>query len=105
MLFEELVQSPKLFSKNKIVTIMFDDGYFDNYEYAIPILEKYNCKAFFCTVTFLKIYRLRSGKSKKLCEVNRCFRSGQQNTLSIYIKTNYSDPPRRTAKPSIKHLD
>jgi peptidoglycan/xylan/chitin deacetylase (PgdA/CDA1 family) len=51
MLFEELVQSPKLFSKNKIATIMFDDGYLDNYEYAAPILEKYNCKASFYVVT------------------------------------------------------
>jgi peptidoglycan/xylan/chitin deacetylase (PgdA/CDA1 family) len=30
---------------------MFDDGYLDNYEFAAPILEKYNCRASFYVVT------------------------------------------------------
>jgi peptidoglycan/xylan/chitin deacetylase (PgdA/CDA1 family) len=51
ILFEELVQSPKRYTKNKFATIMFDDGYLDNYVYAAPILEKYNCKASFYVVT------------------------------------------------------
>lgn len=34
-----------------IATILFDDGYLDNYEYALPILEKYNVKASFYIVT------------------------------------------------------
>lgn len=51
MLFEDLVQSDKLYTKNKIATIMFDDGYKDNIEYALPILEKYSCKASFYVVT------------------------------------------------------
>lgn len=51
MLFEELVVSPLLNSKNELATIMFDDGYKDNIEYALPILEKYNVKASFYIVT------------------------------------------------------
>jgi peptidoglycan/xylan/chitin deacetylase (PgdA/CDA1 family) len=51
MLIEDLVFSEKLKSKNKIATIMFDDGYKDNIEIAAPILDKYNCKASFYVVT------------------------------------------------------
>jgi len=40
-----------LVTKNKLATIMFDDGYKDNIEYALPILEKYNVKASFYVVT------------------------------------------------------
>jgi len=51
LLFEDLVNRPEINSKNKVATIMFDDGYLDNYVYAAPILEKYNCKASFYVVT------------------------------------------------------
>jgi peptidoglycan/xylan/chitin deacetylase (PgdA/CDA1 family) len=51
VLFEDLVESELLNSKNKVATIMFDDGYLDNYEFAASILEKYNCKASFYVVT------------------------------------------------------
>jgi peptidoglycan/xylan/chitin deacetylase (PgdA/CDA1 family) len=37
--------------KGKFATLMFDDGYKDNLEYAAPILEKYKCKASFYVVT------------------------------------------------------
>lgn len=37
--------------KRKYATIMFDDGYKDNIEYAAPVLSKYNCKASFYVVT------------------------------------------------------
>lgn len=51
-LFEELVQSD-IFKNptKKIATIMFDDGYKDNIEFALPILKKYNVKASFYVVT------------------------------------------------------
>ncbi len=51
VLIEDLVSLDKLHSKNKFATIMFDDGYKDNIEYAAPILEKYNCKASFYVVS------------------------------------------------------
>ena len=51
-LIEDLVDYADLkTSNNKYATIMFDDGYKDNVEYALAILEKYNCKASFYVVT------------------------------------------------------
>jgi peptidoglycan/xylan/chitin deacetylase (PgdA/CDA1 family) len=50
-LIEDLAFSKDLDSKNKFATIMFDDGYLDNLEFAAPILAKYNCKASFYVVT------------------------------------------------------
>ena len=38
-------------SPKKVATIMFDDGYKDNFEFAAPILKKYGCKASFYIVT------------------------------------------------------
>ena len=38
-------------SRKKVATIMFDDGYKDNFEFAAPILKKYGCKASFYVVT------------------------------------------------------
>ncbi|MGZ3838684.1 MAG: polysaccharide deacetylase family protein [Flavisolibacter sp.] len=52
VLLEDLVLNPNNFDQNKkYATIVFDDGYKDNIEYAIPILEKYNVKASFYVVT------------------------------------------------------
>lgn len=50
--FEELAFSDKYINpKKKIATIMFDDGYKDNIDYASPILKKHNVKASFYVVT------------------------------------------------------
>lgn len=50
--FEDLAFTPKYTQHSKkIATIMFDDGYKDNIEYAAPILKKYNVKASFYVVT------------------------------------------------------
>ena len=39
--------------KDKVI-ITFDDGYLDNYEFAVPILDEFNIKAiFFITVNFI----------------------------------------------------
>lgn len=52
VLFEDLAKDKSALSKkNKFATIMFDDGYKDNIEYALPILEKYKVKASFYVVT------------------------------------------------------
>jgi peptidoglycan/xylan/chitin deacetylase (PgdA/CDA1 family) len=50
--FEELVFTAQYMSSSKkIATIMFDDGYKDNIEFAAPILKKYNVKGSFYVVT------------------------------------------------------
>lgn len=51
MLLEDLVSRPDLKSIKNAATILFDDGYKDNIQYAAPILAKYNCKASFYVVT------------------------------------------------------
>jgi peptidoglycan/xylan/chitin deacetylase (PgdA/CDA1 family) len=38
-------------SAKKAATILFDDGYKDNIEYAVPVLQKYQCPASFYVVT------------------------------------------------------
>src|SRR5215216_6250634 len=49
---EELVCDSKAkTSKRQFATILFDDGYKDNIEYAAAILDKYNVKASFYVVT------------------------------------------------------
>ena len=37
--------------RSPIASLTFDDGYADNFEYAAPILEKYNCRASFYVIT------------------------------------------------------
>ena len=52
VLLEDLFKKNFAYSKkDKFATIVFDDGYKDNIEYALPILEKYNVKASFYIVT------------------------------------------------------
>ena len=48
-LFEDVASNPP--KSGIVATIMFDDGYLDNIEYAAPILDKYGCKASFYVVT------------------------------------------------------
>ncbi len=52
VLIEEIVASGNDISPNEnYATIMFDDGYKDNIEYALPVLEKYQVRASFYVVT------------------------------------------------------
>ena len=51
VLLEELIISNNIHPQKKYATIMFDDGYKDNIEFAAPILEKFKCKASFYVVT------------------------------------------------------
>lgn len=50
---EDVLAAPELYNKSgkPIATILFDDGYKDNIEYAAPILKAYNCLASFYVVT------------------------------------------------------
>lgn len=50
-IFEELMTSGDFKKKADYATIMFDDGYKDNIDIALPILEKHNVKATFYIVT------------------------------------------------------
>ncbi len=50
-LLEELVGNEKMMQNKKFATIVFDDGYKDNIEFAAPILDKYKVKASFYVVT------------------------------------------------------
>ncbi len=47
--------------KENSVAITFDDGYFDNYVYAYPILKKYNTKA----VIFISTSKIKHGPKRK----------------------------------------
>lgn len=51
LLEEYLLGQEDSSNHKKIATILFDDGYLDNYEHALPILQKYNVKASFYVVT------------------------------------------------------
>lgn len=51
VLLEDWVLSGEKQAAAKLATISFDDGYWDNLEYAAPILEKYHCPASFYVVT------------------------------------------------------
>jgi peptidoglycan/xylan/chitin deacetylase (PgdA/CDA1 family) len=50
-LIEDIVFSKEFHSDKEFATIMFDDGYRDNIQYAVPVLDKYNCRASFYVVT------------------------------------------------------
>ncbi len=49
--FEEYMNSGDFKNHENCVSIMFDDGYKDNIEFALPILEKHGVKASFYVVT------------------------------------------------------
>lgn len=51
VLFEQLALSDDLYKNSSFATIMFDDGYKDNIQYAAEILDKYKCPASFYVVT------------------------------------------------------
>lgn len=51
VLLEDYLSSGDFSNHSSIATIQFDDGYLDNYDYALPILEKYQVKASFYIVT------------------------------------------------------
>ncbi len=49
---EHYLDNPGAFqSKRKIATVLFDDGFKDNIECAVPILDKYKCPASFYVVS------------------------------------------------------
>jgi peptidoglycan/xylan/chitin deacetylase (PgdA/CDA1 family) len=51
ILLEDIEHAKKNDYRRPFATLTFDDGYRDNYEYALPILNEYNCKGSFYVVT------------------------------------------------------
>ncbi len=51
VLIEDYIMHPENYKGQKIATVMFDDGYKDNIEYAVPILDEAKVKASFYIVT------------------------------------------------------
>jgi peptidoglycan/xylan/chitin deacetylase (PgdA/CDA1 family) len=51
ILIEDLIEGEFKKEKGNFATVIFDDGYKDNIQYAAPILDKYKCKASFYVVT------------------------------------------------------
>src|SRR5690606_26782152 len=60
----------KYTSKEKIVFITFDDGYYDNFKTVLPILKKYNHKAtFYISTNYINDKtRFKSSKGHMLYE-------------------------------------
>src|SRR5438477_9591829 len=48
---EYLLSNERIQTKKRLATILFDDGYKDNIEYAVPILGEYKCPASFYVVS------------------------------------------------------
>ena len=93
----------------KLATVLFDDGYKDNIEYAAPILKKYNCPASFYIVTdcinrniptwtYLLDHALQQTKIEKLLIKNTSLPLEMQN-LDLADKTAV-----RKLKPLMKQL-
>jgi peptidoglycan/xylan/chitin deacetylase (PgdA/CDA1 family) len=52
VMLEEYLEHPEQFKGNRqIATVLFDDGYKDNIEFAAPILKKHQCPASFYVAT------------------------------------------------------
>jgi peptidoglycan/xylan/chitin deacetylase (PgdA/CDA1 family) len=75
-------------SENKpLATLSFDDGYLDNYEYALPILEKYNCSASFFIVT--------NCIDKNIPTWTYIFDYKMQHSKKLSWKINFESVPKR----------
>lgn len=112
-LFEDLVAQNHLKSSKPQATIMFDDGYKDNIEYAAPILEKYQCPASFYVVTECIdqniptwTYRLDyafANTGVKTIEIDFDFLPGHLQVKQIATNTDRMDYVRNL-KPVLKNL-
>ena len=88
---------------NKPILITFDDGYYSNYRYIFPILEKYNVKASIFIVTD-NIGKMIDGKkylSWRQCEI--MYESGLVEIFSHSTKHVFYDRlPVRELKDDVK---
>ena len=111
---EHWLDDPAKFqTKRKIATVSFDDGYKDNIEMAVPILDKYKCPASFYVVTdcidkniptWTYIIDNVFWKTKKQhIELNFDFVPEKFKYLQLKIN-NHPNPEIKEVKPWLKKL-
>lgn len=111
---ESYLDDPGAFqTKRKIATVLFDDGYKDNIEYAAPVLVEYKCPASFYIVTdcidrniptwTYLIDAALAGTTKKSIELSGEFVPEKFKKLDLIINGR-SNPMVKDVKPWMKKL-
>lgn len=111
---ENYLDDPGAFqTKRKIATVLFDDGYKDNIEYAAPVLVEYKCPASFYIVTdcidrniptwTYLIDTALAGTTKKGIELSGEFVPEKFKKLDLIINGR-SNPMVKDVKPWMKKL-
>jgi peptidoglycan/xylan/chitin deacetylase (PgdA/CDA1 family) len=112
---ENYLDNPAAFqSKQKIATVLFDDGYKDNIECAVPILDKFKCPASFYVVsdcidkniptwTFILDNAVLKTKKQHI-ELNYDFVPGRFNLIQVKDKSQLNTEIRKEVKPWLKKL-
>lgn len=111
---EHFLDDLQLFQEGKkVVTVLFDDGFKDNIQFAVPILRKYKCPASFYIVTdcidrniptwtYLTDHALQLSKKRKL-ELNYDFVPPKFKIIPLQI-IGKSNPILKEIKPWMKSL-
>ena len=98
-------------SKNKLTSLTFDDGLKCQYEIVVPILKKYNLKAFFFIPTsnfennYLSVEIIRYLKYKKFSKINNFYNYFFQQLKNFSFKKkilfkNFSNIEKKIKKES-----
>jgi len=111
---EHYLNNPNSFqTKKKIATVLFDDGYKDNIEFAAPILNKYKCPASFYVVsdcidkniptwTYI-IDNVFLNTKKQRMELGYDFVPGQFKSFQVQLN-DQPNPVIKEVKPWLKKL-
>lgn len=94
--FINLLKSNKL--KKKHVCLTFDDNLKSQFDIALPILEKYNLKAFFF------IYSSTLTKTPDLLELYRYFRTNYYKSINHFYKDFNKNVIKKYGKTKIKNF-
>lgn len=111
---ENYLDDPGAFqTKRKIATVLFDDGYKDNIEYAAPVLVEYKCPASFYIVTdcidrniptwTYLIDAALAGTTKKSVELSGDFIPERFKRLDLILNGG-PNPMLKEVKPWMKKL-
>lgn len=111
---EHYLDDPGAFqTKRKIATVLFDDGYKDNIEYAAPVLAQYKCPASFYIVTdcidkniptwTYLIDAALTGTAKKSIELSHDFVPEKFKAFDLRIN-GLPNPLVKEVKPWMKKL-